>query len=498
MKKNKFKLLFLLISFLLIPSVVFAVEEGNSLVGSDLTSPGSELTFDIKVSSSATFIKYEADLTYETNVLELISIENKNNWTGNYTISNKSPISLKFEHDGGITGETIVATLTFKVKQDASKAETRLSLVGKTTESGEGGALKNLEEFSKTVQIKSTDNTLKELKVNGTSVVNFSPSTYSYSMQVESNITSASVEATLNNNTATFVDKFGPRGVELDYGENKIEIKVLSASGEEKTYVVNIVRNDNRGSNNNLKKIIINSGDIKINFDQNVLEYRIKTYKLTKIDVVCETVDLKASCVVNAPETVEVGDNKVEIVVTSEDNKTKTYTIILNNQDRELDVSLKSIKIIAKEENVVLNPTFNKDVLDYEVLYSPRYNGNIVIIPEVSSKDDDIKYDEALLESTLEDLKVGSKVEIRVYAPDGTENLYTITFIKDNRINFYTVLFGVILVILLVIFIKLMIDRNKAAIVEPSSTDDDTVKVYKKEDERELMKTKRLNKINLE
>ena len=502
MKKNKLRfLVYIIISIFLIPTVVLAVDEGNSLIGNDLTSPGAKLTIDIKVASNMTFKKYEADLTYETNVLELVGIENKNNWTGTNELTSKSPLALKFEHDGGVSGESTLATLTFKVKSDATKAETRISLVGKVTEGGtetDPGTIKNLEESSKTIQIKSTDNTLKDLKINGETVINFSPSTYSYSMQVESNITSAKVEATLNNNTASFVDKFGPRDVSLEYGENKIELKVKSASGEEKAYVVNITRNDNRGSNNNLKNVIINSGDVKINFDQNVLEYRIKTYKLDKIDVVCETVDPKAKCEVKKPEKPEVGPNNIEIIVTSEDGKKKTYKIVLDNQDREINVTLRDIKVIAKEENVVLTPTFKSDILDYEIPYKPSYNGNLVVIPEVSSKDDDVKYDEALLESTLENLKVGSKVEIKVYAPDGTENLYTITFVKDNRINFYTILFGVILLILLVIFIKLIIDRKKINSSVTINPVDDKVKIYKKESEQELMKTKRLNKINLE
>ena len=85
-------------------------------------------------------------------------------------------------------------------------------------------------------------------------------------------------------------------------------------------------------------------------------------------------------------------------------------------------------------------------------------------------------------------------MEIKVYAPDGTANIYTITFIKDSRINFFTILFGVILLVLLVIFIKLFVNRNKGN----DSSNDDKIKVYKKENENELMKTKRLNKINLE
>ena len=170
-------------------------------------------------------------------------------------------------------------------------------------------------------------------------------------------------------------------------------------------------------------------------------------------------------------------------------------SVILDNQNRELDVSLKNIQIIYKGEYLSLNPKFSSTILDYELVYNPNYKDDISIIPEINSKDDDVKYDDALLESSLKDLKLGSKVVIKVYAPDGTENLYTITFVKDNRINFFTILFGVILLVLLIIFIKLLIDKRKG---KDKSEYDEKVKIYTKEDEKELVKTKRLNKINLE
>ncbi len=491
--------LLLIVSFLLMPFVAYAIEDGNSLVGTSLTSPGATITFDIKVSSPSTIKKYYVDLTYETNVLELKGIENKGNWSGNNSIG-ESPLTLSFEHESGVTGETTVATLTFQVKKDAAKTETKLALVGKyITASDE--TIKNLPEFSKTVEVKSTDNTLKALKVNDNPVVNFSPTTYSYSMQVESKVTNADIKATLNDSTATFVDKFGPRNVPLEYGENKIEIKVKSASGDIKEYVINITRNDNRGSNNDLSNIIINSGEVKINFDSNTLEYRIKTYRLKKIDVVATPVDSKATVKVEVKDAKEgeppaVGVNEVIITVTSEAGDSKTYRLFLDNQDRDIDVTLKDIKIIAKDETLELNPKFKSNILDYEIRYDKRYKDNLVIIPEVKSKEDDVKYDEALLEKTLSELEEGGKVEIRVYAPDGTENIYTITFIKDTRLNFFTILFGVILLVLLIIFIKLLVDKKMKN--TPDKPTKDKVKVYKKESEKELIKTKRLNKINLE
>ena len=483
------------------PIIVFASDDTNTLTGPEMTSPGATITYDIKVNSAVTIKKYQADLSYETSVLELTGIENKGSWKGANTITHNSPLEIKFDHDSGVTGESTIATLTFKVKKDAAKTESRISIVGKYTQSSDD-TIKNLDEFAKTIKIKSTDNTLKDLKINNQSVVNFSPNTDSYAMQVESNITTADIKATLNNSTASFVDKFGPRSVPLEYGENKIEVKVLSAAGEEKTYTITVTRNDNRGQNNDLKNIIINSGEVKINFNKDTLEYRIKTYRLSKIDVIAEPVDSKAtvSVEIKGKESGKdykpvIGDNEITITVTSEGGKDKTYKIVLDNQDKDLDVTLKSIQIIYKGEYLQLNPKFQPNILDYELTYNKNYDGEISIIPEINSKTDDVKYDETLLEQSLKEIRPGSKVEIKVFAPDGTEKFYTITFVKDNRINFYTILFGVILIILLIIFIKLLINRRNG---KDKTEYDEKVKVYTKEDEKELLKTKRLNKINLE
>ena len=488
--KKKLLSIITILSFLLLPITVFAEDEYNTLSGPELTSPGSTITYDLKVKTPTTIKKYDADLTYETNVLELLSIENGESWKGNNKLG-ESPLELHFDSNG-VTGSTTVAKLKFKVKDGATKAETRISIVGKYTEDDD--TIKNLEEYAKTVQIKSTDNTLKDLKVNNETVVNFSPTTYSYSIQVEPKVTSADIQATLNNNTASFVDKYGPRNVPLEYGDNKVEVRVKSASGETKEYVINITRNDNRGSNNDLAEVIINSGQIKINFDKDVLEYRIKTYKQTKIDVTATPVDSKATVKVKAPEKIEIGENKFTIEVTSEDEKVKTYKIVFDNQDREIDLTLSDIEISGPNGSLELSPKFQSSIKDYELRYDKSYaeKDGLSIIPIINSKVDDVKYDEDLLDKTIKDIKPGSKIEIRVYAPDGTESFYTIKITEDNRINFFTILFGVILLILLVIFIKLFINRNK--VKDPI----EDVKVYKKESEKELVKTKRLNKINLE
>jgi len=81
----------------------------------------------------------------------------------------------------------------------------------------------------------------------------------------------------------------------------------------------------------------------------------------------------------------------------------------------------------------------------------------------------------------------GDKIVITVSAKDGTKNAesyYTLTFKKDNRINFFLILSLIIFIVLLVIFIRLVIKSKK------------TKKEIQETKEKNLEKTKRLEKIN--
>lgn len=481
-----------LIIFLIgIFSPIIALATGNdtnSLEGPDMSSPGETITYDIKVKASSTIDKYTANLSYESTVLEFVGVENKDDWKAELkNEGTRDPtttsIPLEFTRESGYIGETTVATIKFKVKSDATKSDAKLTLSGTI---GFETTISNLPEVTKTIAIKSTDNTLKDLKLNGKTVINFSPNTYSYSIQVEAITTSAAIDATLNNQTATFTDKYGPRSVQLDYGENVIEIKVKAASGDEKTYVINVTRLDNRGTNNDLKSLILNSGKVKLNFDKNVLEYKIKTHKLTSIDIEAVPVDSKATVKVEKPEEIIIGENTINITVTSEDGKDKTYKVTFNNVDYDIDTSLKDIELFGCDEELKFDPK----VFDYEIRYNSKYKDSLVIKPILNTTDEDVKIDEPLLEKTSSTIEAGTVIQIRVYAIDGTESMYTITLVKDTRINFFFLLGLVIFIILLIIFIKLLIDKKKNKGNKKYN--------YRNFTNSRIRKTKRLQKINLE
>ena len=478
MKRIKIVLLLMSI-FILLPISVNAEENSVKINAPTMVSKGNEFSVDILLSSTAAVDGFKATFTYESSAIELLNYELKDNWkqTGNF--SKESPVSFDFTHENGIIGTSTVITVKFKVREDVAKTSTSLTIEG-TSKSKEDETINTLEKNTVNIDIKSRDNSLKSIKLNGVDINNFSPNTYSYKELVESSVTTANFEVELNDKTATYKAGYEPKtGASLDYGDNVFEIIVVSASNEEKKYVVTVVRQDNRGTNNNLKELIVNSNPKLFTFKSSTLNYTITTHKLEKIDITATPEDPKATVKISKePEKMIIGTNTIKITVLSEKNEEKVYTILVNNTDKEIDTKLKSLVLFGIDEDIDFSP----DVYDYEVRFKTKYRDTFVPKPEVNNPDEA----EATIDKTdYSKLKAGDKVTITVSAKDGTENVesyYTITFKKDTRLNFFLLLGIIIFIVLLVIFIYLFIKNKK----------------QKKEimiKEEELQKTKRLEKI---
>lgn len=478
MKKIKLVLLFISI-FMFLPVVVNAADNSVKINAPTMVSKGSDVSVDIILSSSVAVDGFKANLTYESSVLDLLNYELIDNWKQASSFETASPVSLDFVHENGIIGNSTVIRIKFKVKSDVTKTNTTLSIEG-TSKSKEDGTVHPLAKNTVNIDIKSRDNTLKSLKLNGSELNNFSSNTYGYTQLVESTVTTANFDAELNDNTASYKKGFEPKkDASLDYGENLFEIVVVSASGEEKKYEVTVIRQDNRGTDNYLDKLIVNSNQHLFTFDKNTLNYTITTHKLKKIDIEAIPHDPKATVKITSdPEEMIIGTNTIKITVLSEKNEERVYTLIVNNTDKNIDTSLKNIELFGCDEDL----DFKKDVLDYEILYKSKYRDSLVIKAEANNPDEAIVN---IDKESFSKLKPGDKITITVSAKDGTKNVeryYTITFKKDTRLNFFLLLGIIIFIVLLVIFIYLYIKNKK----------------QKKEieiKEEELEKTKRLEKI---
>ncbi len=443
---------------------VFAAENNNRLNVVNMTSPGETISVEIEVDSIDVINKYNTTVSYESDVLELLSIENKTSWKGNNSVKN-SPLELVFTRDNGISGQTVVAVLRFKVKEVVTKTETTITLEGRTTVE-EDSTQNILEKFTKKIDIKSTNNFLSDLKVNGITVDQFLPQKNSYEIIKNGETVTATIEATLSDKTATFKKDFGPRSKSLEYGSNEMKIIVVSASGEERTYVIDIIRKDERGTKNGLKDVFLNSvkldldGKYKaVDYTEDNPKYKIKTYKLTSLEIEVVPDDEKAKVKIDQPDKLEIGMNKITITVTSEAGVEKVYIITVENLDREIDTTLKSIEILGVDATL----NFKKDVFDYEIVFKSSFRENLIIKETKNDENnDDVQINYPLKESTMKDLKVGSVIQIEVYSTvDDTKTVYTITMIKDTRINFFFLVSIIVFFVLLGIFIVMLIKNKK-------------------------------------
>ncbi len=501
--KNRIKGLLVLIglSLLVLSPVDVSAAQNTSLLpasGKNVASPGDEISYVITLSSTDTIISYRASLEYDSSILRLVSISNGSGWSGQNSISSRD---LSFTTNG-VSGQSNVATLKFKVATNTSKKSTIIRLNGVNVCAKESNtpttpettpttptdpataACSNITTSPKTLNIQSSDNQLSALKVNGKSVSNFSKNNYEYAMSVESSVEKAVIKATTNDSSASFVDGFGNRTVDLEYGENKIEVRVKSERGDQQVYTIRINREDDRTTENHLEEIVI--GDKKIEkFDKDTLSYYVKVYKQDKITITALTVDEKATYKVDGPTTLKIGENEFKITVTSEAGEDLIYTVTVDNIDSEISKKLKSLSISGYDIE------FDKNNQRYEILYNKDLIKKLKIYFTTEAKSDEVT---VTVTPDLDDkealakLKAGDEIVITIEGIDGEKEEYVIVLKKDKRINFFFVVELIILIGLIaaitVVVIKRKKDKNNPTKKEKTkkendNDDDDSVVIAK-------------------
>ena len=361
---------------------------------------------------------------------------NKNNGTYNLQTSNDLTVieAIKEHSSAQISGDIGRKNLnfglnTFKIKVTAENSLTRTYTLNITR-----------------VDSRSDDNYLKMISISS-GELKFNKTTYVYNVDVENNIESVTLLATLNSNTASFVSGFEPKEVKLKNGNNTVYIKVRSEKGTERTYTININRKDGRDSDASLKDIKLSSG--KIDFKSDVLDYSLNVeYKINKLNIVATPNSSKAKVSIEQDDELKVGENIIRIIVIAENEKQTIYTIKVNRKEEGYTLSddnyIKSLSI----KNVKID--FKKNVYTYKVKTNlKRLSFNI----ELSDKN--AKY-EILNNNSL---KKGSKVQIKVTAENGDEKYYT--FNIEAEYNLILIIAVIVIVVLAIAGIMFYIIKMK-------------------------------------
>ncbi len=256
---------------------------------------------------------------------------------------------------------------------------------------------------------KSEDNTLKTLEIyHDKDKLDFAynDKKTSFDFNVDSDIDKVTLKATLNDSKASFVTKYGPRDVTLNYGKNKVYLKVKSEKGDEKTYTLNIVRNDNRSDDSSLSSLAINNQRVVL--EKNKLSYEVKLANSEEKTKVYAVSSSETSKIEYEDIDLVVGENTLKIKVTSEKGSVSEYQIKVIREE-EIKVYLEKITIegyefpfskdkttydlTLKKEDTKLNiSVVPKENIFYEVLNNQNLEDNSVVVVHVKDSSGDLRY----------------------------------------------------------------------------------------------------------
>ncbi|MBP1991618.1 cadherin-like beta sandwich domain-containing protein [Paenibacillus eucommiae] len=176
----------------------------------------------------------------------------------------------------------------------------------------------------KVFRAASSNASLNDLKVDGTSVTDFAPGTFEYTVNVANAKTAVAVTGTAADATAS-VSVAG--GSSLVVGENTVTVTVTAENGTTiQTYTVKVVRA--ASSNASLSDLKVDGTSVT-GFDSDTLTYTVNVANAkTAVAVTGTAADATASVSVAGGSSLTVGENTVTVTVTAENGTTiQTYTV---------------------------------------------------------------------------------------------------------------------------------------------------------------------------
>ena len=344
--KNKLIFIILLCLLILVPIKTNAASVNVSLSCPSSANVGETINCKVNISSDVNIVGVKAKYSLSGMT-----------WVGftpasGFTISDSSASGFLVQNLNNTSKNFTVGTIKVKVNSQGSITLTNI------TASDTNDALLSSSNKTASIRIKSKNNNLGSLSLsNGTLTPTFNANTTNYSATI--NASNVTINATKGDNYQTIS---GTGTKNLNYGNNKFNIVVTSESGAKKTYTINITRPDNRSSNNNLKSLSIDKGNIS--FNKNTLNYNVNVdSNVTSIKINASIEDSKASFVSGYnPRTVNLnyGNNAIQIKVKAENQSIKTYTINVNRKDNRSNNNYLS-NITLDQGNI----SFDKNTLSY-------------------------------------------------------------------------------------------------------------------------------------
>ena len=202
-------------------------------------------------------------------------------------------------------------------------------------------------------------------------------------------------------------------------------------------------------SNNYLSTITVDGEEIE-NFSKNTSKYFVKVENdVSTISIEAEAEDEKAKVEIDGPDTLKIGDNEYTISVTSENDTTKFYKVIVTRkeEDESSNTDIDNIKVKG------YNLNFDKNS---KTFYLSINKNTTKLNIEVTLDDEKSNYEI----KGNDNLKDGSIVKIIVTAEDGSTDTYRIIIQKDSKSNVPLIIILISSIIIIGIVVFVLIKRK--------------------------------------
>ncbi len=206
---------------------------------------------------------------------------------------------------------------------------------------------KEQEKDSTQVEVKSTNNYLKNLEVTGYKITpEFDKQTINYEITNEVDEDYIEINAQVDDEKATIS---GTGKVALNSGENNLKIEVTSESGTVRTYFIKVVKKVQKNLRLTNLKLKAKNMEIMLEpeFDAETFEYYCNIEnEISKVNIEANSSDKNAKIEIEGNEDLKPGMNQILISVSSNDGKKVTYRINAYIKENSNNYSTKDYKNI--------------------------------------------------------------------------------------------------------------------------------------------------------
>lgn len=237
----------------------------------------------------------------------------------------------------------------------------------------------NTKKYILNVYRQNTDTSIKDLYVND-NIVNVEENN-TYNINV--NALNFNIKTVLNDVNADYKlykikgdyrEEIDGNNIKIDDGsDNVFEIVVLAEDGvTSENYTLNI---HELSSDSYLQSLTIDN--LGFNFDKNILEYNLNT-ELDEINISAISSNENSTISGIGKKILELGNNSFNIIVTAEDNSTRTYTLNVNKVKMEDNKIIFNGLTVNEDKNYIYKIEVGTSI--DTIINSVSTNGKVSVI----------------------------------------------------------------------------------------------------------------------